>query len=147
MKIFLSFSGLTLWMRHKNGRARVKRRAFRKKKVGIRSLKMYRITICDDQGDVLDELQQLIMQEFPDMELHCVQDLKEYAKALINQKELLPDIMIMDIQWEQDTSTGIDWAVELQKSFPKLKIIFLTGYIEYAADIFIVTRFSPSPLL
>lgn len=97
---------------------------------------MYRITICDDQGDVLDELQQLIMQEFPDMELHCVQDLKEYAKALINQKEPLPDIMIMDIQWEQDISTGIDWAVKLQKSFPKLKIIFLTGYIEYAADIF-----------
>ncbi len=97
---------------------------------------MYRITICDDQGDVLDELQQLIMQEFPDMELHCVQDLKEYAKALINQKEPLPDIMIMDIQWEQDISTGIDWAVELQKSFSKLKIIFLTGYIEYAADIF-----------
>lgn len=97
---------------------------------------MYRITICDDQGDVLDELQQLIMQEFSDMELHCVQDLKEYAKALINQKEPLPDIMIMDIQWEQDASTGIDWAVELQKRFPKLKIIFLTGYIEYAADIF-----------
>ena len=34
MKIFLSFSGLPLRTRHKNGRARVKRRAFRKKKVG-----------------------------------------------------------------------------------------------------------------
>ena len=97
---------------------------------------MYRITICDDQKDALDELQQMILQEFSEMDLYCVQNLKEYGRALVEQREPLPDILFLDIRWEQEEQTGIDWAVRLQKKFPKLKIIFFTGYIQFATDIF-----------
>lgn len=97
---------------------------------------MYNITICDDQQDALEELEHLILQEYNDVEVRCVNDLMRYGQDLESKQEELPDILILDIKWEEDDMTGIDWAVKLQKCFPALKIIFLTGYIDYATDIF-----------
>ena len=51
----------------------------------------------------------------------------------------MPDIVIMDIRWgENDDQNldGIKMSVKLQTLYPKLKIVFLTGFIQYATDIF-----------
>ena len=44
--------------------------------------------------------------------------------------------MIMDIKWDGAKQNGIDVTIRLQQTYPRIKIIFLTGYIEYAVDIF-----------
>ncbi len=44
------------------------------------------------------------------------------------------DIIFMDIRLKR--LNGIDIAVKLQKNDSSLKIVFITGYIEYAKDIF-----------
>lgn len=103
--------------------------------IGVKYL-MYKITICDDQQEALQELKQIILQEYDNVEVYCVQNLTYYGYALENKQEEIPDILILDIKWKEDDMTGIDWAVKLQKCFPALKIIFLTGYIDYATDIF-----------
>lgn len=97
---------------------------------------MYKITVCDDQLSSLLEIKRMILQEYKNVEVNCVNDLIYYEEELRSKQESLPDILILDIKWEEDDMTGIDWAVKLQKRFPALKIIFLTGYIDYATDIF-----------
>lgn len=97
---------------------------------------MYNITICDDDGKILHELKQMIEADYVDLCVSCIQQLPHYIESLLNGRTALPDILIMDIKWENDELNGIERAVMLQNRFPKLKIIFLTGYIEYATDIF-----------
>ena len=54
---------------------------------------MYNITICDDQQDTLEELEHLILQEYKDVEVHCVNDLMRYGQDLESKQEELPDIL------------------------------------------------------
>lgn len=47
-----------------------------------------------------------------------------------------PDLIIADIRLEGETDNGIDVLKKLQVSGCSAQIIFLTGYLEYAPDIF-----------
>lgn len=100
---------------------------------------MYRIAVCDDNMDVLKELEQMLYQEYNKDIIYvtCIQNLTAYLEALENGDEIIPDIIIMDICWDEKDKSGIECTVRLQKQFPKLKVIFLSGYLEYVSDIFL----------
>lgn len=99
---------------------------------------MYRIAVCDDNTDVLKELEQMLYQEYNKdiICVICIQDLTAYLKLLEDGNETMPDIVIMDICWDEKEKSGIECTIRLQKLFPKLKVIFLSGYLEYVSDIF-----------
>ena len=98
---------------------------------------MLRVAICDDDERVIADLKSIIEEEYPGkMQVALVQDVEDYLEQIKEQNELVPDIAIMDIQWENQEKNGIEYSVQMQRTFPKLKVIFLTGFINYASDIF-----------
>ena len=98
---------------------------------------MLQVAICDDDEKIIIDIKNIIEEEYPKkVKVILVQDIENYLEQLKEQKELVPDIVIMDIQWEKQKKNGIEYSVQMQRAFPKLKVIFLTGYINYALDIF-----------
>lgn len=98
---------------------------------------IFKVIICDDERTVLKELKGILKEEYGNkLDVTMVLDLEDYIRQLERQEAEEPDVAIMDIQWNKASSTGIDGGATLQQMFPKLKIIFLTGYLEYAVDIF-----------
>lgn len=101
---------------------------------------MFRVTICDDEITISLQLKVMIEKKYDkSLQVECVDDLQEYLQKLKEDRKNIPDIIIMDIRWkeaDEKNREGINGAAELQKLFPRLKVIFLTGYISYAPDIF-----------
>ena len=54
--------------------------------------------------------------------------------GMVEMNERVPDILIMDINLQD--GNGIETVKHLQKLHPKLKVIYLTGIINYATAIF-----------
>ena len=95
---------------------------------------MFEIFVCDDDVNITDFLKFFIMKHFG----------KEYKVVTINRcqdlvsmieiNERIPDILIMDINLKD--GNGIETVKRLQGIYPKLKVIYLTGIINYATAIF-----------
>ena len=54
--------------------------------------------------------------------------------GMIELNERVPDILIMDVNLKD--GNGIETVKEIQQLHPKLKVIYLTGIIDYATSIF-----------
>lgn len=97
------------------------------------------IAICDDDIATCQEIKKSIEKKYAQARIETVSNLSAYCESLSQQTARVPDIMIMDIQWENEAdhdTYGISTAADLQKKYPNMKIIFLTGFIYYATDIF-----------
>lgn len=97
------------------------------------------IVVCDDDLKVCREINDTIKKKYSKFTLEETNDIKEYYRCLTQKKKKVPDIMIMDIRWDEndeENSEGIKMSVKLQTLYPKLRIVFLTGFIQYATDIF-----------
>lgn len=96
---------------------------------------MIRLGICDDDARVLDILLNMINSQYG--EQIQVQTWKSSQELLFwcEENECVPlDIIIIDIVLQRES--GIELAKKLQKLSRRVKIIFITGHIEFAADIF-----------
>lgn len=96
---------------------------------------MTRLGICDDDAKVLDILHNMIDSQYG--EQIQVQTWKSPQELLFwcEENECVPlDIIIIDIVLQRES--GIELAKKLQKLSRRVKIIFITGHIEFAADIF-----------
>lgn len=97
------------------------------------------IVVCDDDLRICREIRGTIEKKYSRFTVEETNDIKEYYSRLVKKKEKAPDIMIMDIRWDEndeENSDGIKMSVKLQTLYPKLRIVFLTGFIQYATDIF-----------
>ena len=95
---------------------------------------MITIGICDDDARVLTQLETVIKEKFKDLFVETFSKPLELEEYLKNPNTRPIDIMIMDIVFENDN--GIAAAKRIQQRYPKLPLIYLTGYIDYARDIF-----------
>lgn len=97
---------------------------------------MLNIAICDDDIIFLEFLKKNLLNI---LKSNCniiayhnrnriIMDLEETGRNI--------DILFMDIDLGE--INGIDLAKEVQCKFPSIKIIFISGHIEYATDIFAV---------
>ncbi len=95
---------------------------------------MFEIFVCDDDINITEFLKFFIMKHFGEeykvTTLNRCQDLIR----MIEMKERVPDILIMDINLKD--GNGIDTVKRLQERHPKMKVIYLTGIINYATAIF-----------
>lgn len=94
---------------------------------------MIRIGICDDDPAIIAEIIRLI-HKLDNLEYHISTftssiELQEYMR-----RKACLDLVFMDIMLRQDN--GIEAAKDLQQEFPGVQIIFMTGYIDLAGDIF-----------
>lgn len=96
---------------------------------------MIRLGICDDDIKILDVLCKMIESQY--REQIQVQTWKSPDELLFwcEENECVPlDIVLIDIVLQRES--GIELAKKLQRFSRRVKIIFITGHIEFAADIF-----------
>ena len=95
---------------------------------------MLDIFVCDDDLNITEFLKFFIMKHFGD-DYHVVT--MNQCQKLIGMIEIaghVPDILIMDINLRD--GNGIETVKLLQSKHPKIKVIYLTGIIQYATPIF-----------
>lgn len=95
---------------------------------------MITIGICDDDKRILSQLEDIIKEKFKDIFVELFLEPLELEEYIKNPETRQIDILIMDIVFKNDN--GINIAKSIQQRFPKLPLIYLTGYIDYARDIF-----------
>lgn len=89
------------------------------------------IFAIDDETAMLSELHQAIAVASPEAEIH---DFRFAADALTAMMEtrLIPDIVFSDI--ELPGMNGLKLAISIKQLAPRAKIVFVTGYSQYAID-------------
>jgi two-component SAPR family response regulator len=85
----------------------------------------------DDETAMLSELHNAIREACPEADIH---DFKFAAGALkaITENSVIPDIVFSDI--ELPGMNGLELAVRIKQLAPMAKIIFVTGYSQYALE-------------
>ena len=89
------------------------------------------IFAIDDEAAMLSELHNAIGEASPGTEIH---DFRFAADALnaITEKGIIPDVVFSDI--ELPGVDGLDLAIRIKQLTPGAKIVFVTGYSQYAVD-------------
>lgn len=95
---------------------------------------MIEIFACDDDINITEFLKFFIMKHFGDGYRVVTMNRCQELIGMIEMNEIVPDILIMDINLKD--GNGIDTVKHLQELHPKLKVIYLTGIINYATAIF-----------
>ena len=90
-----------------------------------------RIIAVDDEKMALERLIKSIEMAAPMADIHGFRDPE---KALLHMKEEVCDVAFLDIRMKK--LHGIHLAQEMKLLFPKVNIIFATGYSEYYEDVF-----------
>ena len=89
------------------------------------------IFAVDDEMAMLYELHQSIREACPEAEIHVFRFADEALKA-ITEDGIHPDIVFSDI--ELPGMNGLDLALKIKQLSPLSKIIFVTGYSQYALE-------------
>ena len=95
---------------------------------------MITMTICDDDIHMLEYLENFVGTNYPDIKTVAFQQEKELKNYFTNNLKESMDILLIDIRLQNEN--GIHLASQLKKIHPETNIILLTGYIDYARDIF-----------
>ncbi len=95
---------------------------------------MFEIFVCDDDVNITEFLKFFIMKHFGDSYKVFTMNRCQELIGLVEIDERVPDILIMDINLKD--GDGIETVKHLQGIHPKLKVIYLTGIINYATSIF-----------
>ncbi len=93
------------------------------------------IVICDDDLFTLNSLKESITHLFPDFDnrIFCCSNGYE-LEYFLSQKTYLNVLILLDIKLKE--SNGITEAINLQKVYTNISVIFITAYTEYLTDIF-----------
>lgn len=92
------------------------------------------IAVCDDQKEILLEVEHRVKKYFPEHSVVSFQTPIELENYISDKAKPDVDIIFMDIVFEQDN--GIYAVRDIQQKFPDIKIIYLTGYIDFVRDVF-----------
>lgn len=95
---------------------------------------MFEIFICDDDINITEFLKIFIMKHLGDEYKVVTMNRCQELVGMIEMNERVPDILVMDINLKD--GNGIKTVKHLQENHPKLKVIYLTGIINYATAIF-----------
>ena len=95
---------------------------------------MIDIFTCDDDRTITEYLKFFIMKHFGEEYRVITMNSCQELIGMIEMNERVPDILIMDVNLKD--GNGIETVKEIQQLHPKLKVIYLTGIIDYATSIF-----------
>ena len=95
---------------------------------------MIDVFVCDDDVNITEFLKFFIMKHFGDEYRVVTMNRCQELIGMIEMNDHVPDILIMDINLKD--GNGIETVKYLQNLHPELKVIYLTGIINYATAIF-----------
>ena len=95
---------------------------------------MIEIFVCDDDVTITDYLKFFIQKHFGEDYRVVAMNRCQELIGMVELNERVPDILIMDINLKD--GNGIDTVKHLQHIYPRLKVIYLTGVVQYATAIF-----------
>lgn len=87
------------------------------------------LLLVDDEPIALRRLERIVSEVIPEGTCHCFTRAKE---AMVYAGKEKVDIAFLDIQMKK--LDGITMAKQLQQMYPRINIIFCTGYMEYAME-------------
>lgn len=90
------------------------------------------IFVVDDEKNVLEETKNCVQKAAPDAKIMSFNRGTKALEAI--QEGSVPDALFTDI--EMPGISGIDLAMRVKESSPSTRIIFTTGYKEYAIEAF-----------
>ena len=96
---------------------------------------MYRIAVCDDHEEITAYLEKVIKENYSE-EINTVSFQSRFSVIdyICETAKGNVDILLIDI--DLDGESGIETAELIKQRYPHIKIIFITGHINYAMDIF-----------
>lgn len=84
------------------------------------------IAVCDDEKNCLDNMEQLL-KSYPGISrTEYYQRLEDLSAAL--KSGITYDLILMDIEWNQSTENGIQFAAQYNLLSPQTQFIFVTAY-------------------
>lgn len=96
---------------------------------------MYRIAVCEDEKDNLQEVLTQLSGCFGDaFQVKVYREASDLLDEWERAGKQLQDILLMDIRF-RDTD-GLSVVRNLQKRFGQIYVIYMTGYAEYAEQAF-----------
>ena len=95
---------------------------------------MFRIAICEDNKSTLELLAQIVSEKFGEqLQVSTYEEIEDLYDEW-NKTGNPSEILLTDIRF--GGINGIEAAKMIQKHFRNVKVIFITGYLEYAGSIF-----------
>lgn len=96
---------------------------------------MYKIVACDDENEILEGLRTIIFDNYDaQVSLVLCSTAFQTIDYVCDVAKGNVDILMLDI--DLGNESGIELAETIKQRFPHIKIIFFTGHISYACDIF-----------
>ncbi|MBQ9561944.1 MAG: response regulator transcription factor [Lachnospiraceae bacterium] len=99
---------------------------------------MLTIAICDDNplhlGDARARTERALRARGRKFRISAFSSAEEFLERMGNE-DWQPDIAVLDI--EMDGENGISLAQKLNERAPACRIIFLTGYVDYAPEVYV----------
>jgi DNA-binding NarL/FixJ family response regulator len=89
----------------------------------MQELKTIRVMLAEDHAIVREGLRSLLEKQ-PDMEIVC--EAEDGRMAVERARELLPDVVIMDITMPH--LNGIEATRQITNAFPQIKVVALSGH-------------------
>jgi DNA-binding LytR/AlgR family response regulator len=93
---------------------------------------MLNVMICDEEVFVLDQLKEMIEEDYADSRVTCCQDCKKLLEEIMDTTKEI-DLLIIGIQMKKN---GIEVSKRILLERPKLSIVFISNYTKYCEDIF-----------
>lgn len=94
-----------------------------------------RVAVCDNEEIFLKQFKDTMKAVDKIQEIDCYSDISMLFPKL--QTGLKYDIVFMDIDWNDGSHTGINYASMINGIYPDVQIIFVTAYNDlYSQDIF-----------
>ena len=103
--------------------------------------KEIRVLICDDDRESLDAIHQKAETIFAKLNIQGIFDLYSISEAVAEDSLKNCDIALLDVDFEGQTSNGIDLARKLRQVNKRAVILFITNFIEYAPEGYEVQAF------
>ena len=91
------------------------------------------IYAIDDEPLILESLRRAIAEAAPQAEIRCFSRISQVLQALEEEKET-PAFLFSDI--ELPGMSGLELAVKLRSVCPGARLVFVTGYSQYAIEAF-----------
>lgn len=94
------------------------------------------VVLLDDNKSFLDEFSKEVDKALEDLQIaHCVRCCNTVSEvtALLNEDDKF-DLLITDIDLDEEAD-GISLAQSINKSYPDIKIIYMTAFNDYSHDI------------
>ncbi len=95
---------------------------------------MIEIFVCDDDCTITEYVKDYIEGSLGDEYKVVTMNQCKELLVMVDLYERIPDILIMDINLKD--GNGIETVKLLQERYSKLKVIYLTGVVDYATAIF-----------